>query len=140
MVGCTKAPVSPCLAPPVTSLAPSALPFPIRPRIFSICSLSTSAPCSVASSKGSPTTLSLALPNQAQDLLHLLLVHLGALLGGQFEGVPHHPPLGPLVRALHELVVNRVLDEGAGPRATALALVEEEREVRLLHGSLHVGV
>lgn len=63
--------------------------------------------------------------------------HLRALLGAEQEGVPNGPLLGPLNAPLQELLVDVLLDKGPRAGAAALALVEEESEVGLLHRIVH---
>lgn len=61
------------------------------------------------------------------------------MFGLQVEGVAHHPVPGSLHAALHKLIVDAGLDVGPGARAAALALVEEQGEVGLLHRLRHWG-
>lgn len=63
--------------------------------------------------------------------------HLRALLGAKQEGVPHSPLLGPLHTPLQELLVDVLLDKGPRAGTAALALVEEESKVGLLHRIVH---
>ena len=66
--------------------------------------------------------------------------HLRPLLRAPGKRVPDTPLLGPLRGSLDELVVDALLDHQPGARTAALALVEEESEVRHLHGLVKVGV
>lgn len=65
--------------------------------------------------------------------------YLRPLLGPAVKGVPHHPRLGPGNAALHEFIIDVLLHEGPGAGAAALALVEEEGKVGLLHSPVHCG-
>ena len=65
--------------------------------------------------------------------------HLRPLLSLAVKGIPHHPRLGPGDAPLHKLSVNILLHEGPGACTAALALVEEQRKVGLLHGPVHWG-
>ena len=73
-------------------------------------------------------------------LVHLLLVHLRALLVAELKRVAHGPLLGSLHGSLHELVIDALLHHKPGRGAAALAHVEKEAEVRGLHCLLYVGV
>lgn len=69
---------------------------------------------------------------------HLQLpAYLWPLLGPDVKGVPNHPRLGPGDTPLQELGVNILLNKGPGARTAALALVEEQGEVGLLHSPVH---
>lgn len=71
---------------------------------------------------------------------HLQLpAYLWPLLGLAVKGVPNHPRLGPGDAPLHKLGVNILLNKGPGARNAALALVEEQGDVGLLHGPVHWG-
>ena len=83
--------------------------------------------------------LVLAALDVAHDAIELQLVHLRALVH-LAEGIADAALLR-LGRGLgHELVVDVLVHEDAGARAAALAVVEEEPEVHLLHGLVDVHV
>lgn len=65
--------------------------------------------------------------------------YLWPLLGLAVKGVPDHPRLGPGNAPLHKLIMDTLLNEDPGTRGAALALVEEQGEVGLLHGPVHCG-
>lgn len=65
--------------------------------------------------------------------------YLWPLLGLAVKGVPDHPRLGPGDAPLHKLIMDILLNEDPGTRSAALALVEEQGEVGLLHGPVHCG-
>lgn len=97
----------------------------------------------------------------AQDLVELLQVHLDVttekirtdsttleapggcylrpLLRLQVEGVSNPAPLGSLYAPLHKLLVDVFLHVSTRASAAALALVEEQGKVGLLHSVLHWG-
>ena len=56
------------------------------------------------------------------------------------ERIAHRAAAGARGAALHELVVGLFLHEEPRTGAAALALVEEQREVRAFDGRIHVGV
>lgn len=63
--------------------------------------------------------------------------YLRSLLCLQVKGVSNHSPLGSLHAALHKLIVDVLLHVGTRASAAALALVEEQSKVGLLHRVLH---
>lgn len=63
--------------------------------------------------------------------------YLRSLLRLQVKGVSDRSPLGSLHAALHKLIVHVLLHVGARASAAALALVEEQGKVGLLHRVLH---
>lgn len=54
-----------------------------------------------------------------------------------FKGVPNHTRLGPGNAPFHKLGVNVLLHKGPRACTAALALVEEQGEVGLLHSPVH---
>lgn len=65
------------------------------------------------------------------------MLYLRTLLGLQVKGVSHYSFFSSLDAALHKLVVDVCLHEGPRAGTAALALVEEESKVGLLHGIFH---
>lgn len=65
--------------------------------------------------------------------------YLGPLLRPAVKGVPNHTRPGPGNTPLHKLSINVLLHKGSGACTAALALVEEQGEVGLLHGPVHWG-
>lgn len=63
--------------------------------------------------------------------------YLRSLLSAEIERVSHHSVLGPLCTTLHKLIIDALLDIGAGASTTALTLIEEQSKVGLLHSILH---
>lgn len=63
--------------------------------------------------------------------------YLWPLLSLAVKGVPNNPRLGPGNAPLHKLSVYILLHKGPGACTAALALVEKQGEVGLLHGPVH---
>lgn len=63
--------------------------------------------------------------------------NLWPLLGGGVKGAPHNSPLGPFHAPPDELIVDGLLHVDAGASRAALALVEKDPLVGLLHRLLH---
>ena len=84
--------------------------------------------------------LLLAQVDVAEDLVHLLLRDLRALLGGRVERVADLALLGLLGQALDELLVDLLLDEQPAAGRAALAAVEVDGVEGAGDGLLHVGV
>lgn len=78
-----------------------------------------------------PGTLLLARLNEAKDLVHLLLVHLGALFSLGVERVADDTFLGTSGALLDKLLVNAFLDEGARTGCAALALLFFKRQFNI---------
>jgi len=76
----------------------------------------------------------------AHHFVELILVDLRALLGIFVEGIADGALLGTRGAFFDELVVGFFLYVETRTGAAALALVEEEREVRAFDGFVHVGV
>ncbi len=76
----------------------------------------------------------------AHDAVELLLRHLRPLRRFRIERIADLLRFGLLHDLLDELVVNLVLDEQPAAGAAALALVEEQAEVRAFDGGVEVGV
>ena len=68
----------------------------------------------------------------AHDLLELLVGDLRSLLGRRIERIADLAVLGEREHLVHELVMNRLFDEQPAAGTAALALVEEQAEVRAL--------
>src|SRR5207249_7250093 len=76
----------------------------------------------------------------AHDAVELLLADLRALRGGGVEGIADFGLLHFLEHAIDKLIVHLLLDKQARAGAAALALVEEEGEVRALDGGIQIGI
>ncbi len=76
----------------------------------------------------------------AHDLVELFLADLGALLRIGVEGVADFYLFYLFEHALDEFVVDFGFDEEAAAGAAALALVEEEGEVRAFDGGVEIGI
>lgn len=76
----------------------------------------------------------------AQESFRLLLIHLGPLLGVYLKGVPNFPMLSFLHGSLRKLIIDGFFNKDSGTRAAALAHVEEEGFMALLHSVVHVGI
>lgn len=63
--------------------------------------------------------------------------NLWSLLGGGVKGAAHNSPLGPFHAPPDELLVDGLLHIDAGAGRAALALVEKDPLVGLLHRMLH---
>ena len=84
----------------------------------------------------------LALPgfDVAENLVELRLVDLRPLLGVGMKRITDAPLPRQLHDALHEGIVDRVLDEQPRPGAAALPLVEMDAEVRPRHRRIEIGI
>lgn len=69
--------------------------------------------------------------------LELFCSHLRPLFSLEVKWVPNYPGLGSLHAPLHKLVIYIFLDKGPRSSATALALIEEQRRMRLLYSPVH---
>eukprot|EP00756_Hemistasia_phaeocysticola_P039183 Hpha_TRINITY_DN16801_c4_g5::TRINITY_DN16801_c4_g5_i2::g.149588::m.149588 len=90
--------------------------------------------------RDAPGALLLADLDVTEDLVELQLVHLGALHCGRLELPAHCPPLRLLGCGRDELVVNVLVDVETGRGAAALAVVQEETDVRRVDRLFNVGV
>lgn len=124
-----------------------------------------SSVCCHASSTHQLGSFSFPTADVAQDLVELLLIdlkrskslrsgiltskrilawrcgvgYLRALLSLHVKGVSHHSSFSTLNAALHKLIVDVCLDVRARASTAALALVEEQSKVGLLHSIFHCG-
>lgn len=78
--------------------------------------------------------------HERKDLLELRVVDLRTLLGAVVKRIADFALFGLLDAALHELVVDLLVHERSGAGAAHLALVEEHRRVRNVHGLVQIGV
>ncbi|KAG6545481.1 hypothetical protein Mapa_013083 [Marchantia paleacea] len=84
-------------------------------------------------------TLLLTALDVAENFIELLLVDLRSLLHSASERISDDSLQSPFLGLLQVLVVHVLVHEGPRPCAATLALVEEEGEVRQLHGLIHIG-
>ena len=84
--------------------------------------------------------LLLAGVDVAHDAVELLLRHLRPLRRVGVERIADLLRLGLFQHLLDELIVDLLLDEQPAAGAAALALVEEQAEVRSLDGGVEIGV
>lgn len=64
-------------------------------------------------------------------------LYLGALLRVEVKGISHNPLLSSLYASLNKLIIDALLYIRARACTTALALVEEQGKMGLLHCLLH---
>lgn len=64
-------------------------------------------------------------------------LYLGALLCVEVKGISHNPLLSSLYTSLNKLIIDALLYIRARACTTALALVEEQGKMGLLHCLLH---
>lgn len=76
----------------------------------------------------------------AQESFRLFLIHLGPLLGVYLKGVPNFPMLSFLHGSLRKLIIDGFFNKDSGTRTAALAHVEEEGFMALLHSVVHVSI
>ena len=134
--------------PPATSVAPSSMPFWIRPWILSHWMRDTTGPMVVPSARGSPTLVLSARLGDRRDLLHLRQRHEHARrcvagLAGVVEHVHHAAGDGlgevgvvedDVRRLAAELLATR-LTVGAARLATSMpARVEPVKEIMSISG------
>lgn len=75
---------------------------------------------------------------QTEDQTFLKMVgYLRSLVVDWIKRIPNRSLLRLLDRLLHEVLVRLLLNKYTGASAAALALVEEETEMTLLHSVLH---
>ena len=74
------------------------------------------------------------------NLVELRLIHLRTLFGLGIEGIAHRGFSRTGAALFNELIVYFLFYEHAGPGAAALAMVEEQSEVRALHCFIQIRV